>query len=210
MTGGGNESDARRHWQGIYAGKSAPSVSWYQDTPRTSLDLIHETGLGHDAAIVDVGGGASTLVDHLLAEGFTRLSVLDIASAGLEQARVRLGAKADKVLWLTEDATTWRPGATFDLWHDRAVFHFLTDPSDRAGYRAALGNALRPGGWVILATFALDGPEKCSGLPVVRYSPETLSAELGPDFALLDVRSEAHMTPGGASQSFVYGLFRKV
>ncbi|NQV22461.1 MAG: class I SAM-dependent methyltransferase [Rhodospirillales bacterium] len=210
MTGGENDLDARRHWQGIHQKKSAPSVSWYQDTPRTSLNLIHETGLGQAAAIVDVGGGASTLVDHLLAEGFTRLSVLDIASAGLEQARARLGAKADKVLWLTEDATAWRPGPTFDLWHDRAVFHFLTDPSDRAGYRAALGNALRPGGWVIVATFALDGPEKCSGLPVVHYSSETLSAELGPDFALIEARSEVHLTPGGAPQSFVYGLFRAV
>lgn len=197
------------HWQGIYAEKSAKTVSWHQTTPQTSLDLIHRTGIGHDAALVDVGGGASTLVDHLLAEGFTGISVLDIAPAGLEQAQARLGEDADRVQWLTEDVTAWRPGSRFDLWHDRAVFHFLTDAGARAGYRAALLDALRPGGWVILATFALDGPTKCSGLPVVRYSPETLSAELGTELALVEARPEQHVTPGGVGQSFIYCLFRK-
>ena len=146
----------REHWQGIYVEKSAPTVSWYQATPRISLDLIDRTGIGPGGALVDVGGGASTLVDHLLAGGFTRLSVLDIAPAGLNQARARLGADADKVRWLTEDVTQWRPGASFDLWHDRAVFHFLTGA--RATARAivrrsrtpcglAAGRSWRPSHW---------------------------------------------------------------
>lgn len=201
--------NARDHWQEIYQEKSASTVSWFQAAPRISLDLIHETGVTEDARIVDIGGGASTLVDHLLAEGFTDLTVLDIAAAALDQAQARLGGDATKVTWCAEDVTTWTPDAPFDLWHDRAVFHFLTDAGDRAGYRTVLERAVKPGGWVVMVTFALDGPERCSGLPVVRYSSDTLATELGAGFILTDSRREEHVTPGGVRQNFVYSVFRK-
>jgi SAM-dependent methyltransferase len=210
MTADSEKPSPRDHWQGIYDRKLAPTVSWFQATPQTSLDLIHETGVTLDARIVDIGGGASTLVDHLLAEGFADLTVLDIATAALDQAQARLGDDAAKITWCPEDVTVWVPGLPFDLWHDRAVFHFLTDAGDRAKYRAALQQGLKPGGWAIIATFALDGPERCSGLPVVRYSHDTLATELGAAFSLVNSGREEHVTPGGTHQNFVCSVFRKI
>jgi SAM-dependent methyltransferase len=202
-------ADRRRHWETVYRAKDATSVSWYQETLSVSLKMIEATGLGHGARIIDVGGGASTLVDRLIADGYERVTVLDTAPAALEQARIRLGADADRVDWVVEDVTRWRPARKYDLWHDRAVFHFLTIAEDRRAYLAVMDEALEPRGQAIIATFALDGPEKCSGLPVMRYGPESLSRELGQGFALLGQQRERHVTPTGVVQPFLYCHFQR-
>ncbi len=198
------------HWQNVYITKDEDSVSWFQERPETSLALITRGGLPTDARIIDVGAGASRLVDALLAAGYANLTVLDIAPAALDQARARLGHRADGVQWVAADITAWMPPAPFDVWHDRAVFHFLTEAADRAAYRAALEAGVRPGGRAIIGTFAPDGPEKCSGLPVVRYSPEGLAAELGAGFRLIDSLTEAHHTPAGAVQHFQFSVFARL
>ncbi len=200
-------SPRRDHWEGVYASQDPERVSWYRETLEISLDLIAKGAPGAEARLIDVGGGASTLVDHLLDRGYRKPAVLDIAGAALQEARTRLGARAGEVVWLEQDVTRWRPDALYDVWHDRAVFHFLTEPQDRTAYVAAMERALTPRGRAILATFAPEGPEKCSGLPVVRYSPETLAAALGPAFALAEFRHETHITPGGVAQAFVYCSF---
>ncbi|MFA7429878.1 MAG: methyltransferase domain-containing protein [Rhodospirillaceae bacterium] len=197
------------HWQTVYSTKSDTAVSWFQERPETSLELVTAGGLPLDARIIDVGGGASRLVDALLDAGYSALTVLDIAPAALDAARARLGARADAVQWVAADITAWSPTTPFDAWHDRAVFHFLTDAADRAAYRAALTAGIRRGGRVIIGTFAPDGPEKCSGLPVMRYTPELLAAELGDNFALLDARQEDHATPSGAIQHFQFSVFAR-
>jgi SAM-dependent methyltransferase len=204
-------SDARRqHWDRVYATKPADTVSWFQEEPAQSLALIGATGLGKDACIVDVGGGASLLVDRLVEQGYSSVSVLDIAETGLSIARARLGDRQSNASWLVKDVTRWSPPLeAFDLWHDRAVFHFLVEETDRAGYRRALDRGLKPGGFLILALFALTGPDMCSGLPVRRYSPEMLLAELGPGYELVDVRQQTHRTPAGDAQEFVWCLFRR-
>lgn len=200
----------KEHWEQIYSTKPADSVSWFQEHAQLSLDLIHHIGLGRDAALIDVGGGASTLVDDLLAEAYSDVSVLDLSSAALAVARQRLGSQGARVNWLEGDVTTFRfPLHHFDLWHDRAVFHFLTDPAERHAYVRQVMHAVRPGGHVIVATFAADGPEKCSGLPVVRYQPESLHREFGDDFLLVEHQKEAHHTPFGTDQQFVYCYCRK-
>ena len=202
------------HWEGVYSKKKSTEVSWYQQHPEHSLELIKATGVDLSASIIDIGGGASTLVDFLLEAGYQNLTVLDIAHGAIEQARSRLGRSkikwADKVEWLEQDITEFKTDRCFDVWHDRAVFHFLTDADDRLRYVEAMSNALKPGGHAVVATFNPDGPEKCSGLDVVRYSPETLSAIFGEGFQLVETRSEKHKTPGGASQSFVYCRFVRV
>ena len=198
------------HWEGVYSKKKSTEVSWYQQHPERSLELIKATGVDASASIIDIGGGASTLVDFLLDAGYQNLTVLDIAHGAIEQAKSRLGLLADKVEWLEQDITRFVAEESFDVWHDRAVFHFLTDADDRLRYVEAMSNALKPGGHVVVATFDLDGPEKCSGLDVVHYSPETLSAIFGEGFQLVETRSEKHETPGGASQSFVYCRFIRV
>ncbi|MDH3579382.1 MAG: class I SAM-dependent methyltransferase [Hyphomicrobiales bacterium] len=197
----------REHWNAAYASSAPDRVSWYQQTPTLALELIAGCDLAPDAAIVDVGGGASTLVDALLAAGYRNVSVLDVAATALSAARERLGDRASAVTWLEADITRWRPQSAYDLWHDRAVFHFLTRAADRAAYTEALEAALAPGGHAIIATFAPDGPEQCSGLPVERYSAESLAQELGPGFALAEVRHETHVTPGGGAQAFIYCRF---
>ncbi|MEZ4336073.1 MAG: class I SAM-dependent methyltransferase [Sandaracinaceae bacterium] len=194
----------RAHWEGVYDERAPEAVSWFQDTPDSSLALIEHTGLGPDAAILDVGGGASRLVDHLLDRGYRDVTVLDVAERALARAKARLGARADEVAWVRADITSARLDRTFDIWHDRAVFHFLTEASDRAAYRARLHDALRPGGHVIVATFALGGPKRCSGLPVVRYSPEVLAETLGPGLSLREAWDELHTTPAGVEQRFVF------
>jgi len=202
--------DRKQHWEQVYATKASDSVSWFQEHAEQSLRLIHNTRLGKDAAIIDVGGGAATLVDDLAAEGYTDLTVLDLSSAALAVAKQRLGKYADAVHWMEGDITSVElPAQRFDIWHDRAVFHFLTDPADRRAYVERLMHAVRPGGHVIIATFAEDGPEKCSGLPVMRYQPETLRAELGDAFLLVEHEKAAHHTPLGAVQQFVYCRYSK-
>lgn len=202
--------DRKRHWEQVYATKSSDAVSWFQEHAGHSLQLIHNTRLGKDAAIIDVGGGTSTLVDDLVSEGYTDLTVLDLSSAAITVARQRLGKHADTVHWMEGDITRADfPLHRFDIWHDRAVFHFLTDPADRHAYVERVVHAVRPGGHIIIATFAEDGPEKCSGLPVMRYQPETLHSEFGDDFLLVEHEKEAHRTPFGTVQQFVYCYCRK-
>jgi ubiquinone/menaquinone biosynthesis C-methylase UbiE len=202
--------DKKQHWEQVYTTKATDNVSWFQEHANQSLELIHNTELGKDAVIIDVGGGASTLVDDLAEEGYTNLTVLDLSSAALEVAKHRLGKHAEAVRWIVGDITkTELPENRFDVWHDRAVFHFLTDPSDRQGYVEQVMRSVRPGGHVIIAAFAEDGPEKCSGLPVMRYKPEALHAEFGDDFLLIKHEKEAHHTPFGLEQQFIYCYCRK-
>jgi SAM-dependent methyltransferase len=199
----------RDHWEGVHRSKAAGDVSWFQERPDLSLALIEAAGIEPDSRVIDVGGGVSRLVDHLLDRGFRRLTVLDISSAALDESRRRLGERADQVAWIEADITVAAPDGPFDLWHDRAVFHFLTDPDQRRAYCAALLAAIAPGGHAVVATFAEDGPQRCSGLEVVRYSPERLHATLDPSLELISVRHEQHRTPAGKNQSFVYCLFRR-
>lgn len=200
--------ERQQHWDEVYQGKGESEVSWYQEYPDISLQLIERSGIDSHAPLIDVGGGASVLVDNLLRKGFTRLAVLDISAAALECARQRLGSRAEQVEWLVADATRFRPAHTFSLWHDRAVFHFLTDENDRRRYIAILKSALQEGGYLVLATFALDGPEQCSGLPVERYDAAKMQTVLGDRFILLESRRESHITPAGKVQHFTYALFR--
>jgi len=202
----------RRHWDHVYRRSAAEHVSWFQPRPELSLALIEASGVRPPAPIVDVGGGASTLVDHLLERGYT-LTVLDISAAALTAAAARLGpTRAEQVTWIDADITRPELADTlgrFELWHDRAVFHFLTDAGDRRSYVATMSAALAPGGHAILATFAVGGPERCSGLPVVRYDAASLLAALGSGFDLVETREELHHTPSGAAQAFMYFLLRR-
>lgn len=201
--------DRQHHWENVYATRRTHEVSWYQIRPDTSLRLIAALGIRPDDALIDIGGGASSLVDHLLDGGYGKLTVLDISFAALNAAKERLGARAATVRWLTGDITQMRPPGPFRLWHDRAVFHFLTAADERRAYLAALSAALPPGGHAIMATFAEDGPERCSNLPVRRYSPELLAAELGPAFTLVESLRETHVTPAQGQQKFIYCCFRR-
>jgi len=203
------ETDRQAHWQNVYATKAEREVSWFQENPAPSLDLIAATGISSDAAIIDIGGGASRLVDHLLDRGFRRLSILDLSAKALEVAKKRLGPRGDGVEWIVADVTAWQPLPTYDLWHDRAAFHFLTEAADRDAYVACLKKALRPGGNVIIATFASDGPERCSGLPIVRYDAASLSKILGSDFRLIGEQRHEHATPWDAVQKFQFSTFRR-
>lgn len=195
----------KEHWERVYTTKPADGVSWFQDHAEQSLRLIRGTGVPLSAAVIDVGGGASTLVDDLLQDGYARLTVLDLSAAALAAARRRLGARADAVQWLEANITTTTlPAHAYDVWHDRAVFHFLTTPQERQAYVEAVLRAVKPGGHVIVATFAADGPTECSGLPVMRYSADELHAEFGAPFTLLRHEQEEHHTPFGTVQKFVY------
>ncbi len=198
------------HWDAAYASKAPEEVSWFQQRPDASLGLLARAGFGQEASIVDVGGGASRLVDALLEAGHRRLAVLDLSAVALGKARARLGERAALVTWVVGDVTAWRPPAAFDLWHDRAVFHFLVEAEDRRRYVEVMKAALRPGGQAVLGTFASDGPERCSGLPVARWEPASLAAELGPSFRLLEALHEEHLTPGGKVQRFQFSRFERV
>lgn len=202
-------SDRTTHWQNVYATKGEAEVSWFQASPTISLDMIRAARPDHDAVIIDIGGGASRLVDALLRDGYRDLTVLDLSANALDTAKKRIGAAASTVDWIVADATTWRPMKTYDVWHDRAAFHFLTDPHDRAAYVERLRWAVKPEGHVIIATFAPDGPETCSGLPVQRHDSASLAAELGPDFELVETRSETHHTPWNSTQAFQFSRFRR-
>lgn len=201
------QDERKTHWEGIYRDKSPLEVSWYQLAPTLSGELILASGVGREAALIDVGGGASTLVDHLLDAGYTDISVLDISAQALAHARRRLGARADAVTWLEADITRFAPPRAYRLWHDRAVFHFLTDAADRARYRVALGRGLAAEGQLIIGTFAPGGPERCSGLPIVQYDTARMQAELGSGFELLETRGETHRTPSGKDQLFNFFRF---
>lgn len=203
------DDNRRRHWQTVYRAKSASEVSWFQQAPELSLDLIRRTRIGHDAAIVDIGGGASTLADRLLDEGFSNLTVLDVADAGLEQTQQRLGDRAQRIEWIVADVTAWRPPRSFSLWHDRAVLHFLTDPDQQHLYAQALRTAVPSGGWAVIAGFAPGGPAQCSGLDIVQHDAESLSALLGESFALMETHGEIHLTPHGREQAFRYHLYAR-
>ena len=202
-----DNSDRQAHWQNVYATKSEKEVSWYQETPAPSLDLIAATGITGDAAIIDIGGGVSRLADSLLEKGFRRIAILDVSTKALDEAKKRLGRRAEGIDWIAADVTTWEPSRNYDLWHDRAAFHFLTEQADRDAYVIRLKKALRPGGHAVIATFASDGPERCSGLPIVRYDPEALARTLGPSFELVESRRHDHLTPGGNTQRFQFSRF---
>jgi SAM-dependent methyltransferase len=204
------EFNRQDHWQTVYQEKGEHQVSWFQERPSISLDLISDVGAKTDSAIIDIGGGASRLVDVLVGKGYRDLTVLDLSESAISIAKRRLGARATGVSWIMADVTQWQPTRQYDLWHDRAAFHFLTEPADQNAYSERLTTALRPGGHAIIGTFALDGPERCSGLPVVRYDSAHLSVALGGGFALVEERRHDHTTPWGAIQRFQFGVFRRV
>lgn len=197
------------HWDSVYERKDPAGVSWYEPRPAVSLDLIGRADLEPDAPILDVGGGASTLVDELLDAGHTRVGVLDVSETALDLARARLGDRAERVEWFRADVTTFRSPHRWALWHDRAVFHFLVDEADRAAYRARLLGALAPGGIVVLATFGPEGPTRCSGLDCRRYDAGELAELLGPELRLERHLLHQHPTPSGSFQQFLYARFRR-
>jgi SAM-dependent methyltransferase len=203
------DASRKSHWETVYTTKGEHEVSWFQENPAPSLELIDLTRPTPESAIADIGGGASRLVDRLLARGFRRVTVLDISQAALDAAKARLGERATEAEWVVADVTEWQPAHTFDIWHDRAAFHFLTDPADRLAYVARLRQAVRPGGHVIIGTFAIDGPEKCSGLPVRRYDAASLAKELGEGLELVDARRQDHATPWNSTQRFQFCIFRR-
>jgi SAM-dependent methyltransferase len=203
-------TDRETHWENVYTTKGEAKVSWFQEAPAPSLALLGLTGAKPSSAIIDIGGGASRLVDNLLEQGFENVTVLDLSAAALASSRARLGGRGNRVKWIVADATEWQPSEIYDVWHDRAAFHFLTGKKEQNAYIRHLKQALRVGGHVIIGTFALDGPEKCSGLPVARHSAESLAALLGTDFALVDSRRHEHSTPWGAMQKFQFSTFRRV
>jgi SAM-dependent methyltransferase len=202
---------SKSHWERVYSTKETTAVSWFQEHAHQSFSLIRDTEVPLFASIIDVGGGASTLVDDLLANGYSKITVLDLSAAALAATKTRLGALGNSVQWLEADITeATLPECSFDVWHDRAVFHFLTSPEERQVYVQVVLRSVKPGGHVIVATFAEDGPTQCSGLPVMRYSADELHAEFGAPFELLRHEKEEHHTPFGTVQQFVYCYCRKV
>lgn len=207
----GVSMQSKEHWEKVYSTKATDEVSWFQEHAALSLKLIRDAGVSLTASIIDVGGGASTLVDDLLSNGYENITVLDLSGAALAKAKARLGGRASCVQWLEANVIEAElPALAYDVWHDRAVFHFLTTAEERHAYVQAVLRAVKPGGLVIVATFAEDGPTKCSGLPVMRYGANELHAEFGEPFLLLGHEKESHHTPGGNEQKFVYCFCRKV
>jgi SAM-dependent methyltransferase len=201
--------ERKGHWEGVYRDKNSTEVSWYQEVPDKSLALVVSTGTSQKDPILDVGGGASTLVDHLLDAGYVDITVLDLASKAFDQSRQRLGERASAPSWVVSDITRFEPQRKYQLWHDRAVLHFLTDPADRRRYVSVLQQALDPGGHVVIAAFGPKGPRKCSGLEIRRYTLEMLAELLGPEFELQSHELENHQTPMGATQQFLYSCWTK-
>jgi len=202
------EVGRQAHWESVYTTKDENEVSWFQQSPTPSLDLIMMQA-EPTSAIIDIGGGASRLVDHLLERGLEDVTVLDLSAAALAADKVRLGARAERVNWIVADVTSWEPARTYDIWHDRAAFHFLTEASDRAAYIARIERGLKIGGHAIIATFAPDGPEKCSGLPVARYDSVSLGQTLGAAFKLIHSQRHEHATPWASRQAFQFSIFRR-
>ena len=200
----------KAHWERVYATQSSTEVSWYQNEPTLALTLLRAAGAGQTTAIIDVGGGDSTFVDAVLARRLGRMTVLDLSGAALVRTRARVGPRAKEVTWLEADVTqVVLPARSFDIWHDRAVFHFLTMHEDRARYAAVAAAALRPGGTALIATFAPDGPARCSGLEVARYTPEGIARELGAAFTLVRGFADVHRTPTGNEQRFSVAILRR-
>jgi SAM-dependent methyltransferase len=207
----GSDGGSKAHWDAIYTSKSPTELSWYQPRPTRSLELLEQLGAGPASAIIDVGGGASTLVDALLDRGANDVSVLDISRAAIEHAKARLGARATSVEWIEADITRADLGvsARYDVWHDRAVFHFLTNDDDRRHYASTAARAVKAGGTALIATFGLQGPSRCSDLDVVRYDSELLAREFGSDFSLERSIDDLHHTPSGVVQAFTYTVLRR-
>lgn len=197
--------DVKTHWENVYQTKDPEAVSWYRPHLETSLALIERTGVGHSSAIIDVGGGESTLADDLLARGYQNITVLDISETAIDVCKNRMGAAAGRIHWLAADVTrTELPTSTYDVWHDRAVFHFLTGPEQRAAYVRNVARSVKRDGHVIVSTFGPEGPMKCSGLDVVRYNADSLHDQFGARFRLVESSKELHRTPFGTTQQFLY------
>jgi len=203
------DADRQAHWERVYSTKAENEVSWFQATPGISLDLIRAAGATPNTSIIDIGGGESRLVDALLDEGYFDVTVLDLSKTALAAAKARLGPKSAKAAWIVADVTTWEPSRVYDLWHDRATFHFLIESADRHAYAERVMKAVRPGGHVVIGAFALDGPDRCSGLPVLRHDAASIGAVLGEEFTLLHTRRHDHVTPSGAVQRFQFSSFRR-
>ncbi len=204
------EMDNRKeHWEKIYASKNFEETSWYQSIPEASLNLIESLGLARDAGIIDIGGGNSYLVDNLLELGYTNLNVLDISEKAIENVRTRLGKKSDKVNWIVSDASEYKSDKKFEVWHDRAAFHFLTEDEKIQSYIKNLKNSLEKGGYFILATFSEKGPLKCSGIEIKQYSQEDMRRLFEKDFEAVRIENMDHATPWDATQNFTFGLFRR-
>ncbi len=203
-------SDLRRHWDGRYARRGPREVSWFEESPEMSLAMIDALDVDPAGAVVDVGGGASGLAGALLARGFTDVTVVDVSEVALQAARERLGEDASRIAWRRADILEWTPDRPLELWHDRAVLHFLTDPVPRERYIASVRSAVRPGGGLVIGTFAEDGPVSCSGLPVARYDAGALAALFAPGFAPIATRRHEHRTPDGALQAFTWVSLRRV
>jgi 2-polyprenyl-3-methyl-5-hydroxy-6-metoxy-1,4-benzoquinol methylase len=199
----------RQHWEDLYNERGEFQVSWFEDAPTISLELLRGIGAAPGSRIIDIGGGAARLVDALVRMNYDAVTVLDVSAEALSIARARLGEQAASVTWITADVTQWQPRQNYDVWHDRAAFHFLTEAAERAAYVGCLTKALPPGGHAIIGTFATDGPERCSGLPVARYDAESLSCTLGRSFALIETRRHDHTTPTGGIQRFLFSVFRR-
>lgn len=199
----------KAHWENIYGSKSINEVSWYQPVPETSLDLLSDLNLSKDAKFIDVGGGDSFLVDHLLDLGYSDLTVLDISEKAIERAKVRLGEKAEKINWIVSDSATFVPTVQYDVWHDRAAFHFLTDKQEIEHYINAVKKGLRPSGKLIVGTFSEDGPTKCSGIEITQYSESTLTQKFEPHFGKINCLMVDHQTPFNTTQNFIFCSFKK-
>jgi 2-polyprenyl-3-methyl-5-hydroxy-6-metoxy-1,4-benzoquinol methylase len=198
----------KQHWDDIYTNKSPESVSWFQREPTLSIKLI-QSFCGLQSRIIDVGGGASLLVDHLLNLGCSKVAVLDVSDRAIEYVKKRLANRATQVEWYVNDITQFTPGHTYDIWHDRAVFHFLNEEKSRKSYLSVLKNTIKPRGYVIIASFSKDGPKKCSGLDIVQYDTVSIQKEFGDEFILLENQLENHVTPAGNEQQFIYFIFQR-
>lgn len=202
-------SHPKSHWENVYNENAPDEVSWYRTAHESSLRLIEKTGAGKDDWIIDVGAGASTWVDQLLAQRYKKIALLDVSAKALAYTRARLGEAAQQIEWIESDIKDFRPQHPFKVWHDRAVFHFLTHPQDRRSYVETLKSALCPEGHVIIATFAVGGPTQCSGLDIVQYDASKLSDELGESFELIESQNETHRTPWDSEQKFIYCHFQR-
>ncbi|HEY8668079.1 MAG TPA: class I SAM-dependent methyltransferase [Tepidisphaeraceae bacterium] len=201
--------ERKEHWENIYTTKETTDVGWYQADPKVSMELILSASPDR-GGVVDVGGGASLLVDRLLEAGVAKVAVLDISTAALQRAKSRLGDRAARVQWIVGDVTAMASVGSFDVWHDRAVFHFLADPDERRKYVELMTRTIPPGGHLVIGTFALDGPPRCSGLAVCRYDADMLGREFGSAFQLMKELPQTHITPRGSPQKFIFGLFRRM
>ena len=206
-----NAASRQAHWDKVYNTKRENELSWFQENPAPSLDLIAKAAATSASSVIDVGGGASRLVDALVERGFRDVTVLDLSDAALMAAKARLLSRAEQVQWVVADVMEWEPQRfAYDIWHDRAAFHFLTEECDRVAYVARLTKGVKPGGHAIIATFAPDGPERCTGLPVQRYDAESLRGVVGDAFELIETLRHEHRTPWGSDQHFQFSLFRRV